>query len=155
MAFLPKYHHSHYNLFNELPEFSTPATGGDGCGLAMWCEESQPLSFDNNGAAHSFVPSESGITSPISSYMSFPERLGVSDMVVPALPEFSIGFGYGPPRNQPVACEFGNECRGLVSNLWRDCHSSDNNLVPFNLNFLYFLFSLQAFDLGGIVSNII
>ncbi|KAK1387880.1 CCT domain-containing protein [Heracleum sosnowskyi] len=124
MAFTPHYL-SNYNFSNGFCEFP-PASGGDGVGLAMWCEENLPL-FDNlmNGVGNYMVPSESDMTSSSISTMPLPQDYDSAqatwNMQAAHVPEMSIGFAVG---NQPEGCEFGEECSGFASNFWAEQYSS-------------------------------
>ncbi|XP_017246352.1 uncharacterized protein LOC108217950 isoform X2 [Daucus carota subsp. sativus] len=127
MAFTPQYY-SNYNFSNEFCEF-TPASGADGVGLAMWCEENLPL-FDNmmNGVGNYMVPSESDMTSSSISTISFPQEYDSTqatwNMQAAHVPEMNNGFAVG---YQPERCEFGEECSGFASNFWPEQYSTTTN----------------------------
>ncbi|KVI10247.1 uncharacterized protein LOC112508185 [Cynara cardunculus var. scolymus] len=88
MAFISKVH-------NFSGDFQTPGTA-----LPMWydVETTSPGFFDNYGIT--IIPPENDITTPLSrssswkTTTSFPERFGVSEMVVPTSP---TGFGGNIP----------------------------------------------------------
>ncbi|KAA8527175.1 hypothetical protein F0562_008596 [Nyssa sinensis] len=115
MASIPPYY-SDYLFSNEFCEFPAPVAGGHGGAAVMCCEESLPF-FDHG--ALDLVPPEPDVKSSFS-MTSFPEQFGVSDMVVPALPEFYLGWSdnvgcqsFGA-RYQSGVCEFREERNGVV-----------------------------------------
>ncbi|KAK3033125.1 hypothetical protein RJ639_036484 [Escallonia herrerae] len=102
MAFTPQ-NFSGYNSFsNGFCDFPTPVPygdTGDGDGLAMWfCADRLVPCFDNNVELLNYMVQPeypNVVTSPSISMLSFPERLGVSDMAVPAAQEYIVGLVLG------------------------------------------------------------
>lgn len=130
MAFSTPQYYSNYNFSNGFCEVP-PASGGDGVGVAMWCEENLPL-FDNmmNGVGNYMVQSESDMTSSSISTMSFPQEYDSTQatwnmQTAHVSGMNNIGFAVG---NLPEACEFGDEyCSGFASNFWAEQYSTTTN----------------------------
>ncbi|KAK3042615.1 hypothetical protein RJ639_000867 [Escallonia herrerae] len=135
MAFTPQ-NFSGYNSFsNEFCEFPTPVPDGDtgdGDGLAMWyCADRLVPCFDNNVELLNYMVQPeypNVVTSPSLSMLSFPERLGVFDMAVPASPDYTVGLrgigagagheGFSPGCHREVR-DLGEEyCNGFRPNFW-------------------------------------
>ncbi|KAJ9672962.1 hypothetical protein PVL29_026291 [Vitis rotundifolia] len=105
---LPQFYTDCANFPPDFSEFSAPVAG------AMWGDEGGFSLLDYQ------VPPEVDVGVAVSGLV-LPERGGVSDMAVPALPEFNMGglcgiagvqsFGGG---YQQDVCEFGDECGGFV-----------------------------------------
>ncbi|KAJ9164461.1 hypothetical protein P3X46_024036 [Hevea brasiliensis] len=92
-------------------------------GATLGHEQNLPFLYDNNGGLEGF-PVESDILSRVSMTTTpFPERLGVSEMVVPSLTDYKMGFSgiakihnFGGGFQYSDTCEYGEDCCGLVQN---------------------------------------
>lgn len=118
MAFISKVH-------NFSGDFQTPATT-----LPMWYDETAPNFFDNYGMK---MPPGYDITTPLSRSSSwktsFPERFGLSEMVVPTSPtgfnSIPIGSDYQKIEKDDYFCSSG----GYSTNSWSSYPTATANWV--------------------------
>ncbi|CAK9155365.1 unnamed protein product, partial [Ilex paraguariensis] len=103
MASIPQY------FSNEFYAFPNPMPGGNNRGgIAMWSGECL-LPFSDNGILNVVPPKPHDIV-PSISMSSFPERLGISDMVVPSLTERNVNMGsYGITGPHGFECRYQHE----------------------------------------------
>ncbi|KAF2309275.1 hypothetical protein GH714_001469 [Hevea brasiliensis] len=118
--------------------FASTSTGTISCGAMLGHEQNVvlPILYNNNGGLEGF-PIESDILSRVpmtTATTSFPEQLVLSEVDVPSLLDYKMGFSgiakiqnFGGGFQYLDTCECGDSCSGLVPNFKSVCPDSGEN----------------------------